>query len=157
MGYPLYFEQCTVTFNPGRCRQRWTKNLCPPIHPQVSLWSRFGHVALYDDTAVKNRYRIPIGVLAVIDNDYRTRVVGQPITADTMTNTFVWLLGCALDSRGGRQPEIFIQDADAAMAGQSDRSSRRCWRGVACGTSYPNIIKTLSKDLGGRMNVNIGA
>ncbi|CAB1120055.1 unnamed protein product [Ectocarpus sp. CCAP 1310/34] len=41
---------------------------------QVALWNRYGHIALYDDTAVKNRYRMPLGVLAVIGSEYRTRI-----------------------------------------------------------------------------------
>lgn len=112
------------------------------------MWNRYGHVAIYDDTAVKNRYRMPIGVLAVIDSEFRTRIVGQSITADTMTGTFVWTLECALASRGGKQPAIFIQDADAAMTGAvrrvlPDAQARRClWH------LYQNIIKALAKEPG---------
>ena len=38
------------------------------IYPntQVALWNRNGDVAAYDDTAVKNRYRMPIGVMVVM-------------------------------------------------------------------------------------------
>ena len=72
-------------------------------------------MVLYDDTAVKNRYRMPIGVIVVIDSEYPTRIVGQSITADTTTDTFVWMLKCTLESRGGKQLAKFIQDADAAM------------------------------------------
>eukprot|EP00904_Undaria_pinnatifida_P011765 jgi/Undpi1/7719/HiC_scaffold_23.g10192.m1 len=119
---------------------------------QVSLWNRFGHVAFYDDTAVKNRYRMPIGVFAVIDNEFRTRIVGQSITADTTTDTFIWMLENALASRGGKQPGIFIQDADAAMTGAvrhvfPDTTARRClWH------LYQNITKALSKELGSNMH-----
>ena len=121
----------------------------------MSLWNRFGHVALYDDTAVKNRYRMPIGVMAVIDHDYRTRIVVQFITSDTTTETFVWALECALKSRRGKQPDIFIQDADAAMTGAvrqvfPDSQPRRClWH------LYQNIIKNLSKVLRDKMNVSV--
>ena len=127
--------------------------MSPQPRPQVSLWNRYGHVALYDDTAVKNRYRMPIGVFAVIDNDFRTRIVGQSITADTTTDTFIWMLENALASRSGKQPGIFIQDADAAMTGAvrhvfPDATARRClWH------LYQNIIKALSKELGSSMHV----
>lgn len=40
-----------------------------PPNMQVALWDRYGHVTLYDDTAVKKRFRMPIGVLAVIDSE----------------------------------------------------------------------------------------
>lgn len=55
--------------------------------------------------------------MTVIDNDYRMRIAGQSYTADTMTDPFVWFLGCVLDSRGGEPPEIVVQVADAAMMG----------------------------------------
>ena len=122
---------------------------------QVALWNRYGHVALYDDTAVKNRYRIPIGVLAVIDSEYRTRIGGQSITEDTTTDTFVWMLESALDSRGGKQPEIFIQDADSAMTGAvgrvfPDALPRRClWH------LYQNILKNVAKVVGGKISVRV--
>ncbi|MEP3507720.1 MAG: hypothetical protein ABJN34_05590 [Litoreibacter sp.] len=134
-----------------------TKNMCPPIHPQVSFWNPIGHIALCDDTAVKNRYRVPIGVLAVIDNDYWTRIVGQSITADPMVDPFVLLLGCALDSRWGKRPEVHIQDVDAAMAGEVRQvfldvlTRQYLWR------FYRNIIKSVAKDLGRRIIVHIGA
>ncbi|CAB1104701.1 unnamed protein product [Ectocarpus sp. CCAP 1310/34] len=121
------------------------------LFKQVALWNRYGHVALYDDTAVKNRYRMPLGVLAVIDSEYRTRIVGQSITADTTTDTFQWMLKSALESRGGKQPDISIQDADAAMTAAvrevfPDALARRClWH------LNQNIIKALAKVLGGDM------
>ena len=108
-------------------------NLSPQPRPQVSLWNRYGHVAFYDDTSVKNRYRMPIGLFAVIDIHFRTRIVGQSITADTTTDTFISMLENALASRGGKQPGIFIQGADAATTGQSDTSSRTRRPDVACG------------------------
>ena len=112
-------------------------------------------MTLYDDTAVNNRYRMPIGVMVVIDSEYRTRIVGKSITADTTTDTFVWMLKCALESRGGKQPAIFIQDADAAMTGAvrqvfPDAQPRRClWR------LYQNITNVLAKVLDGKMNVRV--
>ena len=39
---------------------------CHFPNTQVTLWNRNGDVALYDDTAVKNRYRMPIGVMVVM-------------------------------------------------------------------------------------------
>ena len=118
----------------------------------MALWNRYGHVALYDDTAVKNRYRMPLGVLAVVDSEYRTRIVGQSITADTTTDTFLWMLKSALESRG-KQPDTFIQDADAAMTAAvrevfPDALARRnLWH------LNQNVIKALAKVLGGYMKV----
>ena len=117
------------------------------------MWNGYGHVAFYDDTATKNRYRMPIGVFAVIDNDFRTRIVVQSITADTTTDTFIWVLENARASRGGKRPGIFIQDADAAMMGAvrhvfPDATARRClWY------LYQDILKGPSKELGSSMHV----
>ena len=112
-------------------------------------------MALYDDTAVKNRYRMPIGVMIVIDFEYRTRIVGESIMVDTTTNTFVWMLKCALESRGRKQQAIFIQDDNAAMTGAVrqvllDAQPRRClWH------LYQNVTKALAKDLGGDMSMKV--
>ena len=111
---------------------------------------------VYNDTAVKNWYRMPIGVFAVIDDDFRTRIVGRSITADTTTDTFIWMLENALASRGGKQPGIFILDADAAMMGAvrhvfPDATARRClWY------LYQDILQGLSKELGSSMHVCTG-
>lgn len=110
---------------------------------------------MYNDTAVNNRYRMPIGVLAVIDADYRTRIVGQSITADTTTDTFVWLLECALQSRGGKQPSIFIQDADAAMTGAVNQVFTEAQRRRCLWHLYQSIITNLSKVLGAEMDVRM--
>lgn len=124
--------------------------------PQVALCNRYGNVTMYDDTAVKNRYRMPIGVLVIVDGDFNTRIVGQSITADTTADTFVWILKAYVASRGGRPPSIFIDDAGAAMAGavtavMPDAEKRRClWY------LYQDILKALATILGTRMNVRAG-
>ena len=92
--------------------------------------------------------------MVVINSEYRARIVGQSITADTTTETFVWMLKCPLELRGGKQLAIFIQDADAAMTGAvrqvfPDAQPRRClWH------LYQNI-QALAKVLGGEMNVRV--
>lgn len=85
---------------------------------QVALIVRYGTVILYDDTAVKNKYRLPLGLMVVIDGNYNTRIVGQSLAVDTTvdtTETFVWMLKAVLKARGDKQPSVFIQGADAAM------------------------------------------
>lgn len=84
------------------------------IGAQVALAVRYGKVVLYDDTAVKKKYRFPVGIGVIIDGEYYTRIVFQSITADTTADTFVWMLEAFKEARGGA-PDIFLQDADAAM------------------------------------------
>eukprot|EP00904_Undaria_pinnatifida_P008991 jgi/Undpi1/5221/HiC_scaffold_2.g00503.m1 len=87
----------------------------------VALSIKYGHVFLYDDTAVKNMYRLPVGIGVVIDGEYFTRVVFQMIASDTQTTTFEWMMDAWKETRGGQGPDVFIQDADAActLAAQS--------------------------------------
>ena len=46
-----------------------------PSRAQVAIAARYGEVLLYDDTAVKNQYRFPLGLGVVIDGEYYTRIV----------------------------------------------------------------------------------
>ena len=69
------------------------------VLPQVAFSIRFGGVTLYDDTAVKNDvFRLPLGFMVVIDNEYKTRIADQMLTIDTIDttdttiNTFEWTL-----------------------------------------------------------------
>ena len=90
----------------------------PPLpsfsRPQVALSIRYGHVLLYDDTAVKNKYTLPVGIGAVIDGEYFTRVAFQMISSDTQAETFEWMMEGWMEARGGEGPDVFIQDANGA-------------------------------------------
>ena len=95
----------------------------------ISL-SSDGAVLLYNDTAVKNECRLPLGLGVVIGGEYYSRIVFQSLTADTKTGTFVWILD-KVKAAQGAAPDMFLQDADAAMtlAPDSvfpDAKKRRC-------------------------------
>eukprot|EP00904_Undaria_pinnatifida_P011639 jgi/Undpi1/7605/HiC_scaffold_23.g10078.m1 len=123
---------------------------------QVALSIKYGHVLLYDDTVVKNMYRLPVGIGVVIDGEYFTRVVFQMIASDTQTTTFEWMMDAWKETRGGQGPDVFIQDADAActLAAQSrfpGATMFRCqWHlyknvreklGPILGQAYQNFLK----------------
>lgn len=55
---------------------------------------------MYDDTAIKIRYRAPLGVLVVVDGDYNSRIAAQSITVDTTSDRFVWMLEAWRESCG---------------------------------------------------------
>ena len=120
----------------------------PSLYAQVSLAVRYRTVLLYDDTAVKDRYHLPLGLGVVIDGEYFTRIVFQTITADTKADTFVWILEAFKEARGG-PPRVFIQDADAAMTEAAERvfplaTQRRClWH---LGQNIKNLKPTLGSD-----------
>ena len=135
--------------------------LLPPVLPpvldvigtQVTLATRYVAVLLYDDTAVKNEYRLPLGLGVVIDGEYYSRIVFQSLTADTKTGTFVWILEEFKAARGA-VPDMFLQDADAAMTQAADRvfpdaKKRRCMWHLG-----KNLLTNLRGLLGGHFNVS---
>eukprot|EP00904_Undaria_pinnatifida_P004019 jgi/Undpi1/13618/HiC_scaffold_9.g03272.m1 len=67
---------------------------------QISLATRYGSVLLYCDTAVKNRYRLRLGLGVVIDGEYFSRIVFQALLSDTKTDTFTWMLEQFKAARG---------------------------------------------------------
>eukprot|EP00904_Undaria_pinnatifida_P004777 jgi/Undpi1/142/HiC_scaffold_1.g00141.m1 len=114
---------------------------------QISLATRYGSVLLYDDTAVKNRYRLPLGLGVVIDGEYFSRIVFQALLSDTKTDTFTWMLEQFKAARGAA-PDVFLQDADAAMTLAAeevfeDAKKRRCAWYLG-----QDIIKNLKSVLG---------
>ncbi|CAN0460990.1 unnamed protein product [Ascophyllum nodosum] len=118
---------------------------------QVALATRYVAVLLYDDTAVKNEYRLPLGLGVVIDGEYYSRIVFQSLTADTKTGTFVWMLEEFKAARGA-VPDMFLQDADAAMTQAADRvfpdaKKRRCMWHLG-----KNLLTNLRGLLGGHFN-----
>ncbi|CAM9705832.1 unnamed protein product [Pylaiella littoralis] len=88
---------------------------------QVALSIKYGRVLLYDDIAVKNKYRLPVGIGAVIDGEYFTRVAFHMISSDTQAETFGWVMEAWMETRGGEGPDVFIQDADAACTLAADK------------------------------------
>lgn len=121
---------------------------------QIALETRYGSALLYDDTAVKNRSRRPLGLGVVVDGEYHSRIVFQSLMVDTKAETFAWMLEEFKDARGG-VPDIFVQDADAAMTPAAERvypgpntKKRRCqWH------LKQNIVKNLKKPLGNTFQV----
>lgn len=111
-------------------------------------------MVLYDDTAVKNKYRLPLGIGVVIDGEYYTRIVFQSIATDTTADTFVWILETFKEARGGA-PDVFLQDADAAMTQAAAKvfplaTRRRCmWH------LRQNLITNLKGVMGKYFNVSI--
>lgn len=113
-----------------------------PTH-QVSLATRYGTVLLYDDTAARKQYRLPLGLGIVIDGDFYTRVIFQATTADSTSETLQWLLEVFVEARGAA-PDVFIQAPDVALDAAAQKVfpfaiKRRCiW----------HLMQIVKKDLG---------
>lgn len=125
---------------------------CNFIGAQVALATRYGAVLLYDDTAVKNRYHLPLGLGVVIDGEYNTRVVFQTVTADAKTHAFEWMLETYKQARGAA-PDVFIQDADAAMTQAAQRVFPHAKRRRCLWHLERDVAKNLKALLGGQFNV----
>lgn len=133
---------CTLFFAPSR--------LPSFSRTQVSLSIKYGHVLLYDDTAVKNKYRLPVGIGAVIDGEYFTRVAFQMISSDTQTETFEWMMEAWKETRGGEGPDVFIQDADAACT----LAASRVFKGAKKLRCQWHLWKNVKEKLGGILGGN---
>lgn len=118
----------------------------PSFSPtQVELSIKYGHVLLYDDTAVKNKYRLPVGIGAVIDGEYFTRVVFQMISSDTQAETFEWMMEGWMETRGGEGPDVFIQDADGACT----LAANKMFKGAKKLRCLWHLWKNVKEKLGG--------
>ena len=94
------FLPSTPLFAPSRLPSFSRPQVAPPI--------TYGHVLLYDDTAVKSKYRLPVGIGPVIDGEYFRRVAFQMIFMDTQAETFEWMMEGWKEARGGEGPDVFI-------------------------------------------------
>ena len=108
---------------------------------------------LYDDTAVKKKYRLPLGLGVVIDGENFSRIVFQTITADIRADTFVWMLEAFKEARGGA-PDVFIEDADAAMTQAADQVFPLATKRWCLWHLGQNIVKNLKPTLGAGFKVS---
>lgn len=116
--------------------------------PQVELSIKYGHVLLYDDTAVKNKYRLPVGIGAVIDGEYFTRIAFQMISSDTQAETFEWMMEAWKEARGG-EPDVFIQDADGACTIAAEKVFSGATKLRCLWHLWKNVKEELTSVLGG--------
>ena len=61
---------------------------------QVQLLTRFGDVCLLDTTCKTNRYRRPLVLVIVVDNNTRSRLIAQALLPDESMDSFNWLFIC---------------------------------------------------------------
>ncbi|CAB4442956.1 unnamed protein product [Rhizophagus irregularis] len=81
---------------------------------QIDLWRRFHDVAINDNTAQTNRYRMYLSLTIIVDNNMRSRIAATAIVADETKETYQWILECLLRATG-IAPRVLFTDADAGM------------------------------------------
>ena len=83
---------------------------------QVQLLSRFGDVCLLDTTCKTNRYRRPLALVIVVDNNTRSRLVAQALLPDESFDSFNWLFICLKKGNSAYEPGVIFSDSDPAIA-----------------------------------------
>src|SRR5947207_12926312 len=78
---------------------------------QRELYSKYNDVLIIDTTYNTNRFQMMLCVIAVIDNNYKTRIVACAIIEDETLDTYRWIFDSIL-SETGIYPEIIFTDSD---------------------------------------------
>lgn len=82
---------------------------------QIDLWQRFHDVAINDNTAQTNRYRMYLSLTIIVDNHARSRMAATALVSDETKETYQWILKCLLRATNGLAPKVLFTDADAGM------------------------------------------
>jgi MULE transposase domain/FAR1 DNA-binding domain len=81
---------------------------------QRELYSKYNDVVILDTTYNTNRFQLMLCVITVIDNNYKTRIVGCAIIEDETLNTYRWILDTLLTDTGV-YPGVIFTDSDPSM------------------------------------------
>ena len=80
---------------------------------QIALWLEYHDVILNDNTAKTNRYRMPLSLFLVVDNNTRSRLAAQALVSDKTTDSYKWIFECTKNATK-TEPNVFVTDADPA-------------------------------------------
>ncbi|CAG8616741.1 11523_t:CDS:2 [Scutellospora calospora] len=64
--------------------------------------------------AVTNAYNLPLSIFAVVDNNFKSRIVAQAILPDETSESYGWVLQQTIKATGV-QPGAFIIDANSGL------------------------------------------
>src|SRR6266498_4517848 len=114
---------------------------------QINLWCKFHDVAINDNTAQTNRYRMYLSLTIIVDNHARSRMAATALVSDETKEIYQWILQCLLCATNGLAPKVLFTDADAGMVAAihevlpSTKHNYCIW----------HICKNLEKNLKGRL------
>ena len=81
---------------------------------QRELYSKYNDVVIIDTTYNTNRFQMMLCVVAVIDNNYKTRIVACAIIEDETLDTYRWIFDTIL-TETGFSPGVIFTDSDPSM------------------------------------------
>ncbi|CAB4478203.1 unnamed protein product [Rhizophagus irregularis] len=81
---------------------------------QKELYNKYNDVTIIDTTYNTNRFQMMLCIIAVVDNNYKSRIVATAIIDDETLNTYRWLFDTIL-TETGISPGIIFTDSDPSM------------------------------------------
>ncbi|GBB86756.1 hypothetical protein RclHR1_13170002 [Rhizophagus clarus] len=81
---------------------------------QRKLYNKYNDVTIIDTTYNTNRFQMMLCIMAVIDNNYKSRIVAFAIIDDETLNTYQWLFDAIL-TETGISPKVIFTDSDPSM------------------------------------------
>jgi hypothetical protein len=109
------------------------------MSPEMQKYfNSFGEVALFDTTFGKNKFKLPVAFLSVVDGEGFTRIAAVFVLSDETTDSFLWCMNCL-----PTLPTAIFTDGDKAM--DAAFSQLDMYHFLCCWHLYKNILKNLSK------------
>lgn len=81
---------------------------------QKELYNKYNDVTIIDTTYNTNRFQMMLCIIAVVDNNYKSRIVATAIIDDETLNTYRWLFDAIL-TETGISPGVIFTDSDPSM------------------------------------------
>jgi len=81
---------------------------------QRELYDKFNDVVIVDTTYNTNRFQMLLCIVAVIDNNYRTRIVASAIIENETLDTYSWIFE-NIYTETGISPDVAFTDSDPAL------------------------------------------
>ncbi|CAB4476460.1 unnamed protein product [Rhizophagus irregularis] len=81
---------------------------------QKELYNKYNDVTIIDTTYNTNRFQMMLCIIAVVDNNYKSRIVATAIIDDETLNTYRWLFD-TIFTETGISPGVIFTDSDPSM------------------------------------------
>jgi len=81
---------------------------------QRELYSKYSDVIILDTTYNTNRFQMMLCIIAVIDNNYKSRIVASAIIEDETLDIYRWIFDTIL-TETGVYPKVIFTDSDPSM------------------------------------------
>ncbi|PKB94892.1 hypothetical protein RhiirA5_437835 [Rhizophagus irregularis] len=93
---------------------RKLKSLLWILPTQKELYNKYNNVTIIDTTYNTNRFQMMLCIIAIVDNNYKSRIVATAIIDNETLNTYRWLFNTIL-TEIGISPGVIFTDSDPSM------------------------------------------